>query len=138
MTGANAMVLNLRGKGSKYIFTSRDSDGNHLDGSHSYKLNVPANVPAQDFWSVCVYDTETRSILDTGRPRSAKNSYMDLPINEDGTIDLYFGPTPPPQGESSWIKTKSGKGFFMYYRFYGPIEPFYDKSWKVNNVVKVT
>ena len=137
MTGANAMVLNLRGKGSKYIFTSRDSENNHLDGSHSYKLNVPANVPAKEFWSVCVYDTQTRSILDAGRPLSAVNSYMNLPINEDGTIDLYFGPTPPPQGETSWIKTNPGKGFFMYFRFYGPLEPFYDKSWKINDVVKV-
>jgi len=137
MTGANAMVLNLRGKGSKYIFTSRDSEGNHLDGSHSYKLNVPANVPAKEFWSVCVYDTETRSILDTDRPLSAVNSYMNLPINEDGTLNIYFGPTPPPQGETSWIKTNPGKGFFMYFRFYGPLEPFYDKSWKINDVVKV-
>jgi hypothetical protein len=138
MTGANAMVLKLRGKGSKYIFTSRDSDGNHLDGSHSYKLNVPANIPAKDFWEICVYDTKTRSIINTGRPMSALNSYMNLPANVDGSLDIYFGPTPPPQGEESWIKTKPGEGFFMYFRFYGPLEPFYDKSWKVNDVVKVT
>jgi hypothetical protein len=138
MTGANAMVLKLRGKGSKYIFTSRDSDGNHLDGSHSYKLNVPANIPAKDFWEICVYDTKTRSIINTGRPMSALNSYMSLPANVDGSLDIYFGPTPPPQGEESWIKTKPGEGFFMYFRFYGPLEPFYDKSWKVNDVVKVT
>jgi hypothetical protein len=137
MTGANAMVLKLIGKGSKYIFTSRDSDGNHLDGSHSYILNVPGNIPAKDFWELCVYDTKTRSIINTGRPMSAVNSYMNLPINEDGSINIYFGPTPPPQGEESWIKTKPGEGFFMYFRFYGPLEPFYDKSWQVNDVVKV-
>jgi hypothetical protein len=134
MTGANAMVLKLRGKGSKYIFTSRDADGNHLNGSHSYTLNVPANVPAKDFWSVCVYDTKTRSIINTGRPMSAINSYMDLPVNADGSIDMYFGPTPPPQGEKSWVKTKSGEGFFMYFRFYGPLEPFYDKTWRPGEV----
>jgi len=138
MTGANAMVLKLRGKGSKYIFTSRDSDGYHLDGSHSYKLNVPSNVPAKEFWEICVYDAKTRSIINTGRPMSALNSYMNLPANADGSIDMYFGPTPPLQGEESWIKTKLGEGFFMYFRFYGPLEPFYDKSWKVNDVVKVT
>jgi hypothetical protein len=137
MTGANAMVLKLRGKGSKYIFTSRDADGNHLDGSHSYTLKVPANVPAKDFWSVAVYDAKTRSLLDTGRPMSVLNSQMNLPVNADGSIDMYFGPTPPPQGEKSWVKTKPGEGFFMYFRLYGPLEPFYDKSWKVNDVVKV-
>jgi hypothetical protein len=50
---------------------------------------------------------------------------------------MYFGPTPPPQGEMSWVKTKPGEGFFMYFRFYGPLEPFYDKSWRPNDVVKV-
>lgn len=137
MTGAFSMVLNLRGKGSKYIFTSRDADDKHLDGSKSYKLNVPPNVPAQDFWSVCVYDTKTRSIINTGRPMSAINSNMDLPINEDGSIDIYFGPTPPPQGEDSWIKTNPEDGFFMYLRLYGPLEPFYDKSWKINDVILI-
>jgi len=137
MTGANSMVLKLVAKGSKYLFTSRDADGNHLDGANSYTLKVSANVPAADFWSVCVYDAKTRSILDTGRPRSALNSYMDLPVNKDGTIDLHFGPTPPPKGEKSWVKTKPGEGFFMYFRFYGPLKPFFDKSWKLNDVVKV-
>jgi len=137
MTGAFSMVLSLRGKGSKYMATSRDATGAHLNGSHSYTLNIPANVPVADFWSVCVYDANTRSILDTGRPKSAINSYADLPVNEDGSVDLYFGPTPPPSGETGWIKTKPGEGFFMYFRLYGPEEPFYDKSWKLNDVAKV-
>lgn len=134
MTGANSMVLKLRGKGSKYIFTSRDVTGAHLNGSNAYTLRLPANIPAGDFWSVCVYDTKTRSIIDTGRPMSALNQFMDLPTNDDGSIDLYFGPTPPPQGEKSWVKTKEGEGFFMYLRFYGPLEPFYDKSWRPDDV----
>ena len=103
----------------------------------SYTLKVPAKVPAKDFWSVCVYDAKTRSIIDTGRPMSALNSYMNLPVNKDGTIDLHFGPTPPASGEKSWVKTKPGEGFFMYFRLYGPLKPFYDKSWKLNDVVKV-
>jgi hypothetical protein len=137
MTGAFAMVLQLRGKGSKYMVTSRDATGAHLNGSYSYTLNIPANVPAKNFWSVCVYDARTRSILDTGRPKSSVNSYADVPVNADGSVDLHFGPTPPPSGETGWIKTRPGVGFFMYFRFYGPLEPFYDKSWKLNDVVKV-
>ena len=86
---------------------------------------------------MCVYDANTRSILDTGRPKSAVNSYADLPVNPDGSVDLHFGPTPPPSGETGWIKTTPDEGFFMYFRFYGPLEPFYDKSWKLNDVVKV-
>ena len=86
---------------------------------------------------MCVYDTKTRSILNTGRPKSAVNSYTKLPVNEDGSVDICFGPTPPASGETGWIKTQAGEGFFMYFRFYGPLEPFYDKSWKLNDVVKV-
>ena len=68
---------------------------------------------------------------------SALNSYMDLPVNDDGSIDLYFGPTPPPQGDKSWVKTKPGDGFFMYLRFDGPLEPCYDETWRPSDVVKV-
>jgi hypothetical protein len=130
MTGANAMVLQLRGKGQKYMFTTRDAAGNHLNGSNSYTLNVPANVPAKDFWEVTVYDVKTRSILDTGRPKSAINSYVDLPVKKDGSADIHIGPNPPSSGEKGWIKTKPGEGFFIYFRFYGPLEPYYDKSWR--------
>ena len=80
-----ALITHIRRTGSKYIFTSRDSDGNRLNGSNSYTLKVPANVPAKDFWSVCVYDTKTRSVIDTGRPMSALNSYMNLPAFYDKT-----------------------------------------------------
>ncbi len=134
MTGANAMVLKLRGKGSKYIFTSRDSEGKHLNGSQSYKLNLPVNIPVKDFWEICVYDAKTRSIINTDRPLSIVNSNMEKTINKDGSIDIYFGPTAPSQGESNWIKTNPNDGFFMYFRFYGPLEPFYDKSWMINDV----
>jgi hypothetical protein len=136
MTGANAMVLQLRGKGSKYIFTTRDDAGNHLNGSNSYTLSIPANVPAKDFWEVTVYDVKTRSILDTGRPKSAVNSYVDLPVNADGSVDIHFGPNPPSAGETGWIKTSPGDGFFIYFRFYGPLEPYYDKSWRPGDLVK--
>ena len=60
---------------------------------------------------------------------------MNLPVNDDGSIGLYFGP--PAPGEKSWVKTKPGEGFFMYFRFYGPLKPFYDKSWRPGDVVKV-
>lgn len=130
MTGAKSMVVAKVGAGSQYLTNFRDKDGNYLDGGKSYKLNVPANVPINNFWSVAVYDTETRSLIDTGRASSTRNSNMDLKKNEDGSIDLYFGPTTPPKGEANWVKTIPGKGFFLYFRFYGPLEAYFDKTWK--------
>jgi hypothetical protein len=137
MTGANAMVLQLRGKGQKYIFTTRDGSGSRLNGSNAYTLNIPANVPAKDFWEVTVYDPKTRSILDTGRPKSAVNSYVNLPVEKDGSVNIHIGPNPPSTGEKGWVKTKEGEGFFVYFRFYGPLEPFYDKSWRPGDLAKV-
>jgi hypothetical protein len=58
---------------------------------------------------------------------------MKLKKNGDGSIDLYFGPTKPSQGEANWVKTNAGKGFYMYFRFYGPLEPYFDRSWKLND-----
>ena len=130
MTGANAMVLELVGKGSKYLTTFRDSTGAYLDGSKSYRLSVPANVPAAQFWSVAVYDNATRSLIDNGEPNSTRNSFMDLQKNADGSVDLYFGPTPPRGHEGNWVRTLPGKGFFLYFRFYGPLQAYYDKTWR--------
>ncbi len=131
------MVLQLRGRGSKYLATFKDSTGTYLDGDHSYSLNVPADVPAADFWSVAVYDTATRSLIDNGEANSTRNSNMELQTNSDGSIDLYLGPNPPEGKEENWVRTLPGKGFFLYFRFYGPLEPFYDKTWRPGDVVRV-
>jgi hypothetical protein len=130
MTGAFAMVLQLRGKGSKYIAAFRGADGQRLDGSRSYRLHLPADVPADDFWSLAVYDPATRSLLDNGTSSSTRNSRMDLDVNDDGSVDLYVGPEAPDGRERNWIRTVPGKGFFVYLRFYGPLEAFYDKTWR--------
>jgi hypothetical protein len=133
MTGANSMLIAKVGAGSQYLTNFRDKNGKYLDGSKNYKMTVPANVPINNFWSVAIYDTETRSLINTGRPSATRNSTMKLKKNGDGSIDLYFGPTKPSQGEANWVKTNAGKGFYMYFRFYGPLEPYFDRSWKLND-----
>jgi hypothetical protein len=137
MTGAFAMVLQLRGKGSKYIAAFHGADGDHLDGGRNYKLNVPADVPASEFWSVAVYDPVTRSLLDNDETFSARNSKMSLDTSDDGSIDLYIGPDSPEGLENNWIRTVPGKGFFVYFRFYGPLEPYYDKSWRPGDLTPI-
>lgn len=136
MTGAFAMVLQLRGRGSKYLAAFKDSTGTYLNGDHSYSLNVPADVPIGDFWSVAVYDTATRSLIQNGESNSTRNSNMELATNTDGSIDLYFGTTPPENNEQNWVRTLPDKGFFLYFRFYGPLEPFYDKTWRPGDPVQ--
>jgi len=131
---ADAMVLELVGKGSKYLGTYRDADENFLIGSNTYHLNIPANVPAENFWSLVVYDAETRSMIKNDvQPLPAIRSLdSDILIqNSDGSYDVYFGPESPEGYENNWIKTNEGDGFFVFFRFYSPTEAYYDKSWQL-------
>ena len=120
-----AMVLKIPGIGSQYVATAQDADGNYLDGAKNYRLHIPANVPAKDFWSVVVYDPQTRSELQTSAPFPSKNNKRNsLVANADGSVDLYFGPKVPEGKEANWSQTVPGKGWFTILRLYGPLEPF--------------
>lgn len=126
-----AMEIKMVGVGSQYGALYKDSAGQYLDGSKSYKLNIPANPPVKDFWSVVVYDPQTRSMLETDNPYPSVNSELsDLEKNSDGSVDLYFGPAPPEGKEKNWIQTVDKKGWFIILRIYGPLEPWFDKTWK--------
>jgi hypothetical protein len=130
-----AMVLKMVGVGSQYAYAVADKNGDYLDGSKNYKLNIPANVPAKDFWSVVAYDPQTRSELQTDQPFPSKNSKRsELTTNPDGSVDLYFGPKATEGKESNWIQTVPGKGWWTLLRLYGPLEPWFDKSWRPGEI----
>ena len=126
-----AMVLKMVGLGSQYASAATDKDGNYLDGAKNYKLNIPANPPAKDFWSIVLYDPQTRSELQTSQTFPSKNNKRDkLIMNADSSVDLYFGPKAPAGKEANWTQTVPGKNWFAYLRMYGPLEPYFDKTWK--------
>lgn len=128
-----AMVLKMVGKGSQYAVGFLDSEGKYLDGSKNYTLNIPADVPAKDFWSVVMYDPQTRSELQTSQSLpSVSSQRTPLVANEDGSVTLYFGVTnhAPKGKEANWLQSVSGKGFFVLFRLYGPLEPWFDKTWQ--------
>ncbi|MDW3222807.1 MAG: DUF1254 domain-containing protein [Paracoccaceae bacterium] len=130
-----AMALKIVGKGSQYALTYRDSDGNALDGSKTYKLNVPANPPAKDFWSFTLYDNQTRSMLQTDKQFPALGSNnANLRQNEDGSVDIYFGPEAPEGQEHNWLQTVPGKGWNTIMRLYGPLEPWFDQTWRPGEI----
>jgi hypothetical protein len=122
------------GQGSQYLWTYRDASGKYFDGTKTYRMRIPANVPAKNFWSVVVYDSLSRSVLDNGQPFPSLSSYTKPVTNADGSVDIYFGPE-APQGKSNWIRTVPGKGWFAAFRFYSPSEPYFDKSWKLEDIV---
>ncbi len=126
ITVAAGMVKKIPGAGSQYMTTAKDKTGEWLDGGKSYRLHVPANAPVKDFWAVTVYDNMTRSMIQTDTGKAGVDSKQaNLQKNSDGTVDVYFGPTAPVGHESNWIKTASGKGWFAYFRWYGPTQAFF-------------
>jgi hypothetical protein len=132
------MVAKIPGVGSQYAYAERDKDGNYLDGAKTYRLRIPANMPAKDFWSVVIYDPQSRSELQTTQPYPSKNNTRDaLAFNADGSVDLYFGPTAPAGKEKNWIQTVSGKGWYPLLRLYGPLEPWFNKTWQPSDIEKV-
>jgi hypothetical protein len=132
-----SMVLEMPGKGSQYLVGLRDADGDYLSGGTSYHLHVPANVPAANYWSVVLYDADTRSLLDNGQPFPSIASNSNLKPNPDGSSDIWFGPTAPNDANANWIKTVPGRGYFAGVRLYGPTEAFFNKQWKPGDIVKV-
>ena len=126
-----AMAVKNVGKGSQYTIAYLDKDGNALDGSKTYKINLPKDVPAKDFWSFTLYDNQTRSMLQTDQQFPGVDSNKDgLRQNDDGSYDIYFGPKAPEGQENNWIQTDPSKGWNTILRLYGPLESFYDNSWK--------
>lgn len=130
-----AMAMKLVGAGSQYAWGYLDSNGDYLDGSKTYNLNIPKDAPALKFWSVCVYDPQTRSMLQTDQTFPSKQSQRDqLIANDDGSIDLYFGPKAPAGKEANWTQTVPGKGWFALLRLYSPTEPWFDKTWRPGEI----
>jgi hypothetical protein len=131
------MAARIPGKGSQYTMSYLDQDKNAYDGAKNYKVNIPANVPAKDFWSLVLYDPQTRSELQTSQPYPSKNNKRDkLITNADGSVDLYFGPpgSAPTGKEANWTETVPKKAWFTIFRLYGPLDPWFDKQWKPGEI----
>ena len=133
---SEAMKSTTPGVGQAYLGAYTDADGNWLDGARAYRLHVPADVPAKLFWSATVYDADTRCLIDNEQQRGDRGSRdEDLRYNDDGSVDLWFGPEPPTEGRSNWVQTIPGRHWFSYFRFYGPLQPYFDRSWKLGDIV---
>jgi hypothetical protein len=124
------------GKATFYLCTFFDGSGRLLTGENTYRLHVPANVPAKQFWAVTVYDSETAAFI-WESPRVEVNSYdRRMQRNLDGSVDLHFGPKAPPSQESNWLQTAAGRTFFAIFRFYGPDKALIDRSWELPDIQK--
>jgi hypothetical protein len=134
-----AMCMRLTGIGSQYLLNSVDENGNPLDGSKTYKVTFPKGIPAERFWSVTVYNMQTRSIIQTDQkfPRAGSQSFPTPAAqeNEDGSFTIYYGPTKPDSApEGNWVQTNPDEGWFQILRCYSPGKAFFDKTWQAGKV----
>lgn len=133
-----AMTMAKVGSGSAYAVAVKDAKGAYLDGGKTYKITLPGPVPAKAFWSFVVYDNETRSLLETDQKLAGVDSTdKALKIGADGSATVWFGPKAPEGQESNWVQTMPGRGFNVILRLYGPLEPWFDKSWKPGDLEAV-
>ena len=133
-----AMCMRLTNVGSQYLLCAVDSDKHYFDGGKTYKCRLPPNIPENNFWSLTVYDNQTRSMLRTPQrfPRAGSQTYPTpaAVANANGSVDIYFGPKAPEGKESNWIQTVPDKGWFTILRLYNPLKPFFDKSWQIGEI----
>lgn len=134
-----AMVMRLPDMGSQYLFGILDASGQPFDGAKTYKVTLPKGIPAAKFWSLTLYDNQTRSMLQTAQrfPRAGSQSYPSpaAAASADGSTTVYFAPSKPAHvADGNWIETVPGKGWFVILRLYSPLEPFFAKTWRPSDI----
>ncbi len=135
MGASNSVMTTTPGVGSAYLSVYHDKDGRAFDGARAYRLRVPPNPPAKLFWSVTLYDIETRCLIQNVQQIADRSSRQDLRRNADGSLDLVFAPAAPEGLEANWIPTVPGKAWYAYLRLFGPLEAYFDRSWPLADIV---
>ncbi|WP_372350956.1 DUF1214 domain-containing protein [Streptomyces sp. KL116D] len=134
-----AMCMNLPRIGSQYVGVTMDARGEALDGSRSYRLTLPPGIPAEKFWSITLYDNQSRSMLATPQrfPRAGSQAYPTpaATAESDGSTVLRFAPERPADvSEGNWVQTAPGHNWFAILRFYSPLPSFFDKTWQPGEI----
>ncbi|RDH74223.1 DUF1254 domain-containing protein [Mycolicibacterium moriokaense] len=133
---STGMISSVVGLGAKYCAAYKDSSGEYLRGEHTYRIDMPADPPANILWSLTIYDAETAAgVAADGQVYPSLNSMNDLAYNDDGTVTFHVGPQ-RPDGARNWLKTVPGRGWFSLIRWYGPTKEFFDRKYKPGDFVK--
>jgi len=131
------MISQIPGKGAKYMLAFADANGTPLSGDNNYRLHLPPNIPAANFWSLTFYEAENGSGLANGQ-RFPSLGLRDRPEqNPDGSVEVYMSSAAPSGKATNWLQTVPGRGFFAILRLYGPTEDAINKTWVPGDIEKV-
>ena len=125
------------GVGQFYLISIRDKDGASFDGGKTYRLTVPQNVPVEQYWSITAYDRQTHALIKNMPWASRSSQIPEMAVNADGSMDVYFGPKPPPGKGNNWVPTDSQRKFELMFRVYAPKKAFFEKTWVLPDVEKL-
>ena len=130
-----AMAHAQVGAGSAYAYTVHDANGDLLDGARTYRLHVDPDPPAKNFWAVDVYDTQTRSLLqvaidDLARPGQ---QLRHPPSQRRRLLRPLLRTRRRPTGRSrTGSRPSPASHGFSSFRIYGPLKPWFDQTWRLN------
>jgi hypothetical protein len=127
-----------KGIGQFYLMAIRDKDGQSFIGANTYRLTVPPHVPVNQYWSATVYDRATHAFIRNIARLGRSSQSPGLKMNEDGSVDLWFGPRAPEGKDSNWAPTSASGKFEVLFRFYGPEKSVFDKTWRLPDIERVT
>lgn len=133
---SKSMISKNAGTGQAYLAAYSDKSGRWLDGGCTYRLIIPPHVPANNFWSISVYDAATRCLIENDEHRADLSSRNNLLFNSDGSLTIYFS-SKKPEGDKNWIQTLEDRHWFAYMRFYAPTKTYFDKSWVMGDIEEV-
>jgi hypothetical protein len=125
------------GAGQYYLMTIKDKAGQPFEGGRTYRLIVPPNAPVKQYWSATVYDRATHALIREQRWSSRSSQTPDLQKNDDGSVNIYFGPKAPVGKESNWVPTRPSSEFEVLFRFYGPEPALFEKTWKLPDIERL-
>jgi hypothetical protein len=143
VTTSPAMTIPMPGKAQAYIGKFEDEKGERLQGGNNYVIRIDKDIPAELFWSIVIYDTDTRCLIDNRKGAAGGKATMGsktkgLRKNADGSYYMLLGPDAPPKGwEANHVQTIPGRGWFPYMRAYGAKAEFFNDQYKFPTVDKV-
>ena len=136
--------INLRAAGlnvpERALYPNRytDSKGEQLSGAHQYRMTMPADAPAEAFWSLTMYDAKNLFMVENfiQRYSISTNRKQELIYAEDGTLPICIQYSKPTDPTCNWLPAPKDD-FYLHMRLYEPTQAVLDNQYPLPQVTKL-